>query len=161
VVFVGRIVVLAIFDHDLPSALRLDMVSRLLCISRPTRYISQKPKFPKFDQLLIDFPRKLITFLGPRSWLLFDLLNLKEEQLDWMHSTSVDSWEKMTGYKTTEKIVRSLEVVNDCAERGIKLVSDFKDVCKDVKEQEALFQVIENHRNHFSSATKQNLKGVV
>ncbi|KZS13024.1 Uncharacterized protein APZ42_021948 [Daphnia magna] len=68
---------------------------------------------------------------------------------------------KMTGYKTTEKIVRSLEVFNDCAERRIKLVSDFKDVCKDVKEQEVLFQVIENHHNHFTSATKKNLKGVV
>jgi hypothetical protein len=44
--------------------------------------------------LLIDFPRQLITFLGPRSWLLFYLLELKEEQLDWMHSTSVDNWEK-------------------------------------------------------------------
>jgi muconolactone delta-isomerase len=89
-----ELVVFAIFENDLPSALRLDMVPRLLCILRPTRYISQKPKFPKFDPLLIDFPRQLITFLGPRSWLLFYLLELKEEQLDWMHSTSVDNWEK-------------------------------------------------------------------
>ncbi|KAK4005668.1 hypothetical protein OUZ56_010711 [Daphnia magna] len=33
----------------------------------------------------------------------------------------------MAGYKKIEKIVRSFEVVNDCAERAIKLISDFKD----------------------------------
>lgn len=107
-----ELVVFAIFEYDLPSALRLNMVPRLLCILRPTRYISQKPKFPKFDPLLIDFPRQLITFLGQRNWLLFYLLKLKEEQLDWMHSTSVDNWEKFPDIKQRKKIVRSREVVN-------------------------------------------------
>jgi hypothetical protein len=44
--------------------------------------------------------------------LLFYLLELKEEQLDWMHSTSVDNWEKWPDIKQRKKIVRSLKVVN-------------------------------------------------
>jgi hypothetical protein len=55
-------------------------------------------------------------------------------------------------------IVRSFEVVNDCAERAVKLISDFKDVVVNFKEQEYLFQVIEDHRNLFRSFNKSSLK---
>ena len=33
--------------------------------------------------------------------------------------------------------VRQLEVVNDCAERGVKLIFDFKDICQ-TEEQQAV-----------------------
>lgn len=54
--------------------------------------------------------------------------------------------------------MRSFEVVNDCAERAVKLISDFKDVVVNFKEQEYLFQVIEDHRNLFRSFNKSSLK---
>ncbi len=54
--------------------------------------------------------------------------------------------------------MRSFEVENDCAERTVKLISDFKDVVVNVTEQEYLFQVIEDHRNHFRSFSKSSLK---
>ena len=60
-------------------------------------------------------------------------------------------------YKKTEEIVRAFEVVNDCSERGIKLVSDFKDATKDKEQREFSFQVIENHRNNLSNINKDNL----
>lgn len=73
--------------------------------------------------------------------------------------TPVSCWENMVGYLKTEEIVRSFEVVNDCAERASKLLSDFKDVCTNVKEQEDLFQVIEDYRTSFHSRTKDGLGG--
>ena len=90
----------------------------------------------------IEFPDQLISFIGPKSWLLFNLLNLHDEQLDWMQAP-IDCWENMVGYKKIEGIVRSLEVVNDCAERAVKLISDFKDVVVNVSDQEYLFQVVQ------------------
>jgi hypothetical protein len=41
-----------------------------------------------------------------------------------------------------KSFIHSLEVVNDCAERGVKLITDFNDVTKYVQQQQYLFQVI-------------------
>ncbi len=40
--------------------------------------------------------------------------------------------------------IKSMEVVNDmiCAERGVKLISDFKDVTRDIEQQHYLLQVV-------------------
>ena len=37
----------------------------------------------------------------------------------------------MTDYRTARDFVKSLEVTNDCAERGVKIINDFKDVTED------------------------------
>jgi hypothetical protein len=68
-------------------------------------------------------------------------LNLKEERLDWLQAP-VSFWEKMFGYQRVKIIVRSLEVVNDCAERAIKLITDFKEATASVEEQKFLLQVV-------------------
>lgn len=58
-----ELVVLSILDIHLPSSLRQLMVSKLLSFQLPSRFESQKTKFP----ILIDYPNQLTTFLGPRS----------------------------------------------------------------------------------------------
>ena len=39
-------------------------------------------------------------------------------------------WSENDGYKRTKELVRNMIVVNDCAERTIKLSSDFQDSSK-------------------------------
>lgn len=56
----------------------------------------------------------------------------------------------MAGYTKIEKIVRSFEVVNECAVRAIKGISDLKDTVVKVADQKYLFQVIEDHISHRS-----------
>lgn len=46
---------------------------------------------------------------------------------------------------------------HDCAERAVKLITDFKDVVGNVEEQNYLFQVVEQHRTHFKSFKKSSL----
>lgn len=70
------------------------------------------------------------------------MLNVKDERLNWILAT-VPLWEKMFGYRKIKIIFRSLEVVNDCAERAIKLITDFKEAAASVEEQEFLMQVVE------------------
>jgi hypothetical protein len=48
----------------------------------------------------------------------------------------------MVGFQNLKSFIHSLEVVNDCAERGVKLITDFNDVTKYVQQQQYLFQVI-------------------
>ena len=99
----------------------------------------------------------LVKCVGRRSWLLFHLLEKRE--LDWLHA-SAENWENTVGYCKMEEIVRSFEVVNDCAERGIKLIADFKDATKDKEPEQYLLQVIERHRRNLPKITKENLKKV-
>jgi hypothetical protein len=51
--------------------------------------------------------------------------------LDWMH-VSVGCWEKMVGFQKVKSFIHSVEVVNDCAERSVTFITDFKDLTKDV-----------------------------
>jgi hypothetical protein len=87
--------------------------------------------------------------------LLFDLLYLSEEKLDWMQ-VPVNYWKNMVGYQKLELIVRGFEVVSDSAERSVKLMSDFKDVCIDENKQQALFQVLEQYRNQVANSNAKN-----
>ncbi len=56
--------------------------------------------------------------------------------------------------------VLNVEVVNDCAERGIHLINDFKNSTFDENQQEYLFQVVENHRKRIDSLKKSDLSGI-
>ena len=60
----------------------------------------------------------------------------------------IQFWAVVGRYKTIEEIANSFEVVNDCVERGVKLLNKFKDVCMDIYEQNALFQVLEKYRDY-------------
>lgn len=153
-----KLVVLSIFDRNLSPVLRKGLIVKLLSFPLPKSFVPGKPKFPDITSTtLIDYPDQFLSFVGSRIWLLFVSLNLTDEHFDWMH-TEVENWEKMSGYRKIDEIVRSFEVVNDCAERAVKLITDFKDVVVDVDDQDYLFQVIKNHRNHFRSFNKNNLK---
>ncbi|KAI9550139.1 hypothetical protein GHT06_007143 [Daphnia sinensis] len=83
-------------------------------------------------------------------------MRLNASQTDWLQ-LPINYWERMTDYLEIRAFVRQLEVVNDCAERGVKLISDFKDICQTEEQQAFLFQVVENHRVSMSSLKKSDL----
>jgi hypothetical protein len=80
---------------------------KLLSYTRPRTFPPGKPKFPVIYLNTIDYPKQLLDFIGSKSWLLFNLLNLKEERLDWLQAP-VSFWENMFGYRRVKIIVRSL-----------------------------------------------------
>jgi hypothetical protein len=54
--------------------------------------------------------------------------------------------------------VKSLKVVNDIAERGVKMMSDFANVITtDKMQREHLLQAVEHHRQKFESFGKSCL----
>lgn len=78
---------------------------------------------------------------------------------DWLHA-SAENWEKVAGYRKIEEIDLAFEVVNDCAKRGIEMISDFKDHTKDKEQQQYLLQVVERHRRNLPKITKEKLKNI-
>ena len=71
----------------------------------------------------------------------------------------MDKWDKRDHYTASCKIIHALKVVNDCAERAVKLATDFNEVLiKDDKQRQLLYQVIEHRRKLLpTSVTKAQL----
>ena len=64
---------------------------------------------------------KLSSFVKSGSHFIFDTMNFDKTWL----SLPVNDWKNHDGFKEVESFVRNLLVVNDTAERGIKLISDY------------------------------------
>lgn len=112
-----------------------------------------------------------------RNWRLLDSSEIFEKDLDdlvdassmsalkslkidiqFMFDNDVADWKNLDSYKSAKTIVDSLQVVNDCAERTLKLMTDFNDsfTSKEPEMQRAI-QVIEDNRKRIPSMKKSVL----
>lgn len=97
-----------------------------------------KPKFPtKITQ-----QTNLSDLLNNDSWFLFHSLKLPCEFL----KEDVATWNTLDSYKLCLEHVRSINVVNDGAERGVKLTSDFLSSAKTEEHYQNVLQVVEEDR---------------
>ncbi len=56
----------------------------------------------------------------------------------------VEEWCQLNGYLRNMEVINSLRVVNDAAERGVKLCSDFIGSAKKESKLQHILQVVEN-----------------
>ena len=66
----------------------------------------------------------LSKLIGPRSWTLPNMLELSEDEMIWLKQ-DVSDWKLFPGYQKFYNFIYSLKVVNDTAERGVKLIQEF------------------------------------
>ena len=150
-----ELAVMGIFNQELHPMWRAALARKLFETQMPSIFSPVKPKFPNIEREV-----SIISFIEPRSWLIFYLLKMNREEVEWMQ-LPVEYWALMSGYRKVESFVNNLQVINDAAERGIKLVTDYKDMTRDSSRQEQLFQVIEEHRNKVASInSKRDLEHV-
>jgi len=92
-------------------------------------------QIPQFQNLSV------AQFVTRRSLNLFESLRLPQDFL----SAAVNTWTERADYNAAQKTVRA-QVVNDCAERAVRLASDFNEVLTNSDEQrQLLYQVVEHH----------------
>ena len=110
-----------------------------------------KPKFP--DILNQDNINSLALpyFVGKDSWGFFRILRLDTAFLD----KSVESWKEDDTYLRAKEVVTNLSVVNDSAERGVKLCHDFLTTAKKNDNLQNILQVVENNRNQLPNQRKR------
>ena len=102
-----------------------------------------KPIFPKLDVV----PESVVDLVGPSSMRFFNILGLDTSFLKEDPAT----WELSPSYNEAYSVVRKLLFVNDCAERGVKLGSDFINSSKTEERWQNVLQVVENDRNRVSN----------
>lgn len=55
-------------------------------------------------------------------------------------------------------VVRNLTVVNDIAERGVKLMEEYNNnITQDEEQKQYLLQIVKDYRSHFPSCSKHSL----
>lgn len=85
---------------------------------------------------------------------------LKSLQIDirFMFDTPVNEWKHLDAYKHAKSIVDSFQVVNDCAERTLKLMTDFNDsLTTKESDKQNVIQVVADNRERLPNTKKSVL----
>ncbi|CAH1792089.1 unnamed protein product [Owenia fusiformis] len=128
------------------------MARRLLEIQRPNVFNPGKTDF--HTDILIQPNQELIDFLGPRSWLLFDLTN---GDTTWLN-LPINQWATHQGYITLAAIVHNLHVVNDAAERSVKDIQDYANAARDGTVRARMILVSSSHRAKIPAFLKNEMQ---
>ena len=98
----------------------------------------------------------LSTFVGPASWLLFDLLGINGKP-EWLQIPS-EYWDKFEDYRKMKIFVMNSPFVNDGAERAMAMMKRYVDKVKDGKDKQDLIQLIQGFRQKVTDFAKDSLK---
>ena len=78
------------------------------------QFVFVLPKFP-----VVDENTKLLDLITSESWQFFDILNLPG---DWLALPPAE-WKENPDYLAAAELVKTVKVINDVAERGVKIAS--------------------------------------
>ena len=75
--------------------------------------------------------------------------------------TDRDAWEAREDFKTAQPTVAAVRAVNDCAERAVKLATDYNmALTHDEEHSQLIFQVVEHHRGCIAAPLKRKFAEV-
>ena len=146
-----EVVIFSLFSDKISEDEKSRISCKLLTLrsSKPESYKLQKPKFPNIDN-----QTKLFDLITPESFKFFDILGL---EFDWL-ATSPDKWEENESFKVAKNFVRTVKVVNDTAERGVKIAEDNATILtKDDAMRSMILQGVENNRSKYPDFKKITL----
>ena len=86
---------------------------------------------------------QLQDFISRDSWFFFQSLKISTEFL----VIPASEWDSLLEYQSAKAKVQSIKVVNDSAERGVKLASDFLHTARDESRFQKMLQIVEKSRN--------------
>ena len=96
----------------------------------------------------------LADLVKPESWFTFELLQIDHSFL----TEDVESWPDSAAYQRSFSNIEGLNVINDCAERGVKLSSDFLEAAESKEHYQNILQVVEKDRKNMPNLRKRKLE---
>ena len=92
--------------------------------------------------------------MGSNSYLLFNILGV---DCKWLQKDPKD-WKEDMEFQQAEQFVRTVKTVNDCAERGVKMISEYAAILtKDEKVRSWLLQGVEANRSKYPNFNVKTL----
>jgi len=147
-------VAIALFSSLVPLAERQDLADALLKVRPATTLQSPRSRFgtgwgkPHFPSS-INLSTRLCDLVDNDSWFTIFRLQISSSFLE----LPVSEWDTNDAYQTSAENVKALNVVNDAAERGVKLATDFVSAARSDEHLQNILQVVENDRKQ-----NQNLR---
>ena len=148
-------VVFNLFSELVDDKIKKEIVEKLE-LANPPKYSFGFPPNPVKLPLDKKSGKKVCVsdFVGHGSLFIFDIMKFDR---DWLQ-LPISSWKSNASYLEMEQYLKTLLVVNDAAERGIKLVSEYVDcLTKDSANRQDLLQVVEAHQKLFPNCNKSTL----
>jgi len=152
----AEMVPLALFSNKVPQEEKRALGDRLLTVKPPEVIHTPcdrfgtgfgKPKFPTG----INRSTMLADLVSQDSWFTLQILEIDHEFL----AEDVGSRSNFAAYQASVVNVDAMNVVNDCAERGVKLSSDFLAAAKTEEHYQNVLQVVEQDRKQTSNLRKR------
>ena len=123
-----ELVVLVLCDKQTSNSEKADIVKALLEADHPQSFLAMKTLFiVDLHDLPHDLP-KLVDFVGPRSSLIFDFLDI---DVQWM-TTDSNTWMENQEYVRFFNIANSMVCVDNSAERNVQNVCKYAKYSKDL-----------------------------
>ncbi len=143
-----EMVVFSLFDRNLSLETRTALAMKISGAVTQDIVEIRKPTLPSLTEA-----STLCDFVGPRSRLLFDLLEISPAFL------SSPDWSSTQNYETVKESMGNLSTTNDSAERAIALMTQFNcNITRSERRLQELLQVVEHHRRNFNPKTKKGLR---
>lgn len=115
---------------------------------------SHRIDVPKKEILQTYASKELSDFVTPNTRTFFDRMKISKDFLE--HDPSV--WNERDDYSAGVRACYSICVVNDAAERGVKLITDYnKILTNDEEEKQFLLQIVKKYRENFPNHHKSTL----
>lgn len=151
-------VALSIFDDNVPTEVKANIAQVMLEADKGEeeeeetnqlkRYILHQNDFSSFTNI------EFSSFITPGTKTFFTRFSISTDFLDKDPST----WKDDPGYKSGLEKLEKAVVVNDVAERGVKLIQDYNNILtKDETEKQFVLQIVTENRKTYPTATKSSL----
>ncbi|KAG0727483.1 hypothetical protein GWK47_003996 [Chionoecetes opilio] len=130
-----EVVPFALFGSRLSDKEKQDIAAKLHATEKPDSFRRGKPMIPQ-----VTAKTTLADLFGPESHLLLDTLGI---EYDWLLQP-VATWPRSDDYSKPLEYVSNVKVVNDIAERGVKMMTDFANIITiDFQQKQYLLQTVE------------------
>ena len=145
-------VMFSLFSKKVSDDTKARMAARLLSFEKPEARLDL-PEYPTVTE-----SSELWDLVQPHSWDFFTILRVEADWLTW----PLDKWEESEDYQKARQFVMTVKVVNDAAERGIKLASDYvQSLTKDSEVRQEIFQTVEWHRREKADISKSTANKMI
>lgn len=114
-----KMCMLSIVDEDLENNVRRSMATKLLSHKVPETVSVGYPQTKCLEEV-----EDLSDLVGPESWFIFRAADVDE--VGWLVE-NVDDWPNFPSYKKLKDFISKMSVVNDCSERGVKIIQEYID----------------------------------
>ena len=106
----------SLFSNKISLDDKYHMAAHILTFSPPDDYGLGKPDFQELSE-----ETSLVDLLGPKSFLLFKLLEIQPT----FFQENPEHWNDFEEYQTALNFVRIVKITNDTAERGCHLITEY------------------------------------